>query len=70
MTIIKVKRTSCDGARDKRTFKSLQRARAYAQYYAGKHPEMGSTYAISGDGIVKIEVDGCTLRDLFPNPGI
>jgi hypothetical protein len=35
----------------------------------GDHPEMGTRYAISGDGIGKITVENSTLTDLFPAPG-
>lgn len=49
-----------------RTFKTLAGARAYAVRMVGKHPEFGSHYAVSRDGIGKITVaEGCTLVDLF-----
>ena len=37
----------------------------FAQYWVGKNPEIGSIYAVGGDGIGKIEVMGATLSDLF-----
>ena len=64
--VIKVKYSSVDGRGGKwRSFKTLGRARVFAQYWVGKNPEIGSTYAVSNDGIGKIEVMGATLADLF-----
>lgn len=64
--MIKVRYSSFDSRRGKwRSFKTLRGARKYAQHWIGKHPEMGSTYAVSGDGIGKIEVEGVELRKLF-----
>jgi hypothetical protein len=63
--MIKVK-YSCEGRIAKwRSFRTLGRARVFAQYWVGKNPEIGSTYALSRDGIGKIEVRGATLADLF-----
>jgi hypothetical protein len=56
--MIKVKYSSVDGGRMSRSFKSLKGARAFAQKMVGKNPEMGSSYAVSGDGIGKIEAYG------------
>ena len=57
--MIKVKYSSVDGRGGKwRSFKTLGRARVFAQYWVGKNPEIGSTCAVSGDGIGKIEVQG------------
>jgi hypothetical protein len=59
--VIKVKYSSVDGRGGKwRSFKTLGRARVFAQYWVGKNPEIGSTYAVSNDGIGKIEVMGAT----------
>lgn len=63
--IIKVKYSSVDGYRSTRPFKTLKGARKFAQDRVGKNPEMGSTYAVSGDGIGKIQVEGCALAELF-----
>ena len=64
--MIKVKYSSVDGRGGKwRSFKTLGRARVFAQYWVGKNPEIGSTCAVSGDGIGKIEVQGAKLADLF-----
>jgi len=63
--MIKVRYSSVDGGGKWRSFKTLKRARIFAQYWIGKNPEVGSTYAVSGDGIGKIEAQGVALRDLF-----
>lgn len=62
---MKITYQSCDGARKTRTFKTLAGARKFAQEWVGKNPEMGSRYAISGDGIGKITAEGVELRALF-----
>jgi hypothetical protein len=58
--------SSCDGCRDRRVFKTVNAARRFAHKWVGAHPEIGSTYAISGDGVGKITVYGISLADLFP----
>lgn len=63
--MIKVKYSSVDGCRKSRSFKTLARARKYAQEWVGKNPDMGSHYAVSGDGIGKIECVGVPLAHLF-----
>lgn len=64
--MIKLRYSSVDGGWKLKSFKSLKGARKYAQYWLGKNPEMGSTYAVSGDGIGKIEVlEGVKLAELF-----
>ena len=67
MQIIIVRYTACDGYRKTREFKTLEYARTWAAKWIGECPEMGSTYAVSGDGVGKIEVEGATLKELFPN---
>jgi hypothetical protein len=63
--MIKVFYSSVDGYRKSKSFKTLKGARKYAQERIGKNPEMGSYYAVSGDGIGKIQVDGVPLAHLF-----
>ena len=69
--MIKVKYTSVDRYRSTRTFKTLKGARKFAQDRIGKNPDIGSYYAVSFDGIGKIEVSVGThhadvkLADLF-----
>lgn len=66
---IKVKYSSIDGAGIDRIFGSLEDAQKWSHRWVGAHPSIGSTYAVSDDGIGKIEVEGCTLAELFPEPG-
>ena len=66
---IKVIYNAIDGARDTREFKTLSGAKVFAHKAIGPHPEIGSTYAVSGDGVGKIEVFGATLAELFPEEG-
>lgn len=65
-TIIRVRYSSIDGASRARTFTTIEAARTFAHHWVGTTPEMGGHYAISGDGIGKIEVRGSTLATLFP----
>lgn len=59
--------TSIDNCRSRRKFKTIEGARKFAQQAIGEHPEIGRGYAVSGDGIGKIQVAGVTLLDLFPS---
>ena len=65
---IKVKYSSIDGYHKYATFKTLKGAQNFAHKWVGGHPDIGSSYAVSYDGIGKIEVAGdATLKDLFPD---
>jgi hypothetical protein len=64
--IIKVTYTSLDGAKEVKRFGTITGASEYAKKWVGDHPTIGSQYAISDDGIGKIEVTGSTLEELFP----
>jgi hypothetical protein len=63
---ITVTYSSIDGARKTRRFKSLEGARAFACKWVGEHPEVGTGYAVSADGVGKVTVSGATLAELFP----
>ena len=63
--MITVYYSSIDGARKHEVCKDLQHAREWASYWVGKHPTVGSNYAVSDDGIGKVNVTGCNIRDLF-----
>lgn len=64
---ITVTYSSVDGYREHRSFKTLDDARKYAHRWLGETPEMGQFYAVSHDGIGKIEVSsGAKVADLFP----
>jgi hypothetical protein len=64
--MIKLRYSSVDGFTETKTFDTVEAASAYARHWIGNHPEIGSHYAVSDDGIGKIEVTGATLRQLFP----
>lgn len=57
---------SVDGVHRVKRFGTLPAAQAFAWHCVGKHPDIGSTYAVSFDGIGTIMCEGCTLEDLFP----
>ena len=50
----------------KRTYRTLRGAQQYAYQRVGVSPTLGSYYAVSDDGVCKIECEGCTLEELFP----
>lgn len=58
--------SSVDGYVEERKYKSLGAAQQFAQKWVGETPELGTYYAISGDGIGKITVEGIELKHLFP----
>jgi len=55
-----------DGCKNKKTYKTLKGAQEFAQKWVGETPSLGGWYAVSDDGIGKITVEGCSLKDLFP----
>jgi hypothetical protein len=60
---------SIDRFTQRATFATLAGAQRFAQRWVGEHPDLGSTYAVSDDGVGRIMVDGdATLADLFPAP--
>ncbi len=61
-----VRYRSLDRYSERRVFKTLAGARRYAHKWIGAHPDLGRFYAVSEDGIGKIEVEGATLADIFP----
>jgi hypothetical protein len=70
--MITVTYTSVDRVRLVRTFKTLAKAQKFAIRSVGETPEIGSNYAVSGDGVGKIQVSGNVgdmpvgLSGLFP----
>jgi hypothetical protein len=65
-TVIKITYSSVDGAKEVKRFGTVKGASEYASRWIGNHPTIGSTYAVSDDGIGRIEVTGASLADLFP----
>ena len=45
---------------------TLEGARRYAQGRVGPAPELGTSYAVSADGVGKVEAEGCKVAALFP----
>lgn len=58
--------STIDHSYSTRHYKTLKAASAAARRRLGDHPEMGSYYAVAGDGVVKVTVEGATLAELFP----
>lgn len=59
--------STIDNCRKVARYKSLAGAQKAAWDRVGKHPEIGSNYAVSGDGIAKVVVSGdATMAELFP----
>jgi len=66
--VITIHFKSIDGYRGRRSFKALAAAKKYAVKLVGENPEIGSFYAVAGDGVVRITADGARIADLFPQP--
>jgi hypothetical protein len=58
--------SSVDGVRKTHHFASLDNLRRKARYYVGDHPDLGSNYAVSFDGVGKVVVRGASLQHVFP----
>ncbi len=65
---IVVRFSSVDGCHRRRVFRTLAGAQKFAHARVGPHPDIGQMfqYAVSDDGVGKIEVSGCSLEELFP----
>lgn len=59
---------SLDGYTETRTYYTLDGARRFAHKWVGALAESSEQfqYAVSWDGIGRITVRGCNIRDLFP----
>jgi hypothetical protein len=69
ISTIRLRHSTVDGHSEEKTFFSVTEAQRFAHHWIGPHPEIGRGYAVSGDGIGKIEARGITLAALFPVPG-
>lgn len=65
-TTFTVRYSTVDQVCETKRFTTIEAAREYAQRWIGRFPEIGWSYAISDDGIGKIEVRVARLADLFP----
>lgn len=65
--MIKLRYSSVDRVSKRGSFKTLEGARKWAQRWVGEAPDLGGWYAVSFDGVGKVEViSGCQLVELFP----
>ena len=69
--LIIVRYKAVDGPAQTRRFKTLDGARRFACRCVGPTPEIGMSYAVSGDGMgrVVVDTDGdepIDIHDLFP----
>jgi hypothetical protein len=63
--MITVHVTTVDRFHVSRRYKTLAGAQRFAQHWVGETPEIGSHYAICGDGVAKV-VSNISLHKLFP----
>ena len=56
---------SVDGFREAKKFTTLKGARAYAKRRIGNPFDIGSYYAVSADGIGRLEAEGASLAELL-----
>ena len=56
-----------DGHFTQRAFTSLHEAQAFATDRVGGTPEVGTSYAVSADGVGRIDWEGCSASDLWPD---
>lgn len=66
LALIVVTYTSIDRCRETRRYRTIDGARRFAQEYVGRFPSLGSSYAVSDDGVGKVTVRGAAIADLFP----
>jgi len=65
MATITVRYSAIDGFSRMRKFKTVEGARKFAHRYVGADADLGTSYAVSVDGIGKVTVEGCTLMELI-----
>ncbi len=65
---IRIKYSSIDGARMARKFDTIEAAHRFAIRCVGEDHDIGRAYAVSADGIGKIEVSGVSLQDFLAPP--
>lgn len=65
-SLIKVAYLSANKPHSSRCCRGLEEARAFARRMVGAYPSVVGRQAVSVDGIGKVEVEGCSLQELFP----
>ena len=66
MTTITLHFRFIEGGSKTKKYKTLAGAAKAAQHQIGRHPSIGSSYAVDDYGCCTISAVGCTLEDLFP----
>lgn len=64
--MIKVVYQAVDGYRKTAMFRTIKGAQRFAHKWVTATPELGSFYAVSPDGIGRVMVEGCLIREIFP----
>ena len=67
-TRIVIRYRTIDRFSERRVFTTLKGARAYARKRLGDSFDIGTGYAVSGDGIGKVMVEGIGLHELLEQP--
>jgi hypothetical protein len=64
---IKIMYEAVDGFSKEATFTDLGDAQRYAQFWMGKYYDLSAAgnYAVCGDGVARIIVDGVDIEELF-----
>lgn len=68
--MIKVTYQAVDGYRKTAKFKTLTGAQRFAHKWVSAHPDVGSFYAVSPDGIGRVMVEGCSIQEIFPEGNV
>lgn len=66
-TFVQVSYYTVDNYEEHQNFHTIEEAQKWAHATVGKAPSFGRGYAISDDGVGKIAVRGCSLKELFPD---
>ena len=64
--IIKITWSAVDGYHQSKVCNTIEEAREFAHHWAGEHCDVGTTYAVANDGMGTIRVEGCYIRDIYP----
>jgi hypothetical protein len=62
---IKMTYKASDGFTKRGSFKTVAGAKAFAAKWVGETPEVGTTYAVSPDGVGRVTWSGVSKADLF-----
>lgn len=67
--MITVYNQAVDGFEEEKEFDSIEEAREYCRKYLGEYFDISDFfgYAMSGDGINKLVIEGTTWKEIFPN---